>query len=219
MQYRLLALLAISSTVHAADVDVRVTSPAQDAPLANAAVCLGTPGSPDQFGAHRTDTEGHTSFQVVPETPLLLTVSKPQYKSEQRVLSGSQNNRTVSIVLRRGGGGPSCTPPAGEGLADMGTGLQVVGCRINHGAPSTTSRTVTLKCTAKGSPTHYRASERRDFRNADWQPYEPSVRFKLSPRPGQKTVYYQARRSSEASGASLQMVSNVARDSIRLTAP
>ena len=219
MQYRLLLLLAISSAVQAADVDVRVTSSAHDTPMANAAVCLGTPGNPDQFGAYRTDTEGHTSFRVVPETPLLLTVSKVQYKGEQRLLSGSQNNRTVTVVLRRGGGGPSCTPPVGESLADMGTRLQVAHCKLNRGAASTASRTVTLDCPVKGAPTHYRASERRDFGNADWQPYKPTVRFKLSAGPGDKTVYYQARRSSESSGASLHMVSDVARDSIRLTGP
>ena len=219
MRYHLLALLAISSAVTAADVDVRITSTAQDTPVANAAVCLGTPAVPRQFGARRTDFQGRVSFQDIPETPLLLTVSKTQHKSERRVLLASQNDRIVTVGLRRGGGGPSCSAPLEEGLVGMGSGLQVEGCRINRGAAETSSRTVTLECAAQGAPTQYRASEQRDFRNTNWQPYEPLVRFRLSPGKGKKTVYFQTRRASEASGASLQMVSNTASDSIRLTSP
>ncbi len=219
MRYHLSALLAMSSAVFAADVDVRVTSTAQDTPVADAAVCLGTPAVPRQFGASRTDPEGRVSFENVPETPLLLTVSKTQHKSERRVLLASQNDRLVTVGLRRGGGGPNCSAPLEKGLAGMGTGLQVEGCRINRGAAETSSRTVTLECAAQGTPTHYRASEPRDFRNTKWQPYEALVRFKLSPGEGNKTVYFQTRRASEASGASLQMVSNTASDSIRLTSP
>ncbi len=219
MHYRLLALFAISSAVYAADVEVRVMSTVHDTPMANAAVCLGTPAVPEQFGARRTDTEGRISFQNVPETPLLLTVSMPQHKGERRVLTATQNDRAISVALKRGGGGATCSAPLEDSLVNMGTGIRVTACSINRGVASTSSRNVTLQCAAAGTPTHYRASEHPDFRDADWRPYEPSVRFELSPGTGNKTVYYQARRSSESSGASLQMVSNTASDSIRLTAP
>ena len=219
MHYRLIALLAIPSALHAADVDVRVISTLTHAPMANAAVCLGTPANPDQFGARRTDAEGEAAFQDVPDTPLLLTVSKSQFKSERQILPANQSSRTISVGLRRGGGGPACSAQLDDSLANVGTGLRVAGFKINRGAASTANRTVTLDSAARGGPTHYRVSEHQDFRNADWRPYKPSVRYTLSPGPGDKRVYYQARRSSESSGASLQMLSNVASDSIQLTAP
>ncbi len=219
MHYRLLALLAIPTAVHAAEVDVRVISTAHDTPMANASVCLGTPAVPNQFGAHRTGPEGQVAFQDVPATPLLLTVSKPQHKGERRLLSANQYDRSVSISLRRGGGGPTCSAPVSEELASMGTGLRIANCKINRGAASTSSRIVTLDCAVVGVPAQYRASEIRDFRNVDWRPYELPVRVELTPGQGKKTVYYQVRRSSEASGASLQMVSNIVSDSIHLTDP
>ena len=104
-----------------------------------------------------------------------------------------------------------------KGLAAAAVGLRVDSCEINGGVNSTAGRRITLDCVVHGRATHYRASEDPAFKDADWRPYEPSPRFRLSAPPGEKTVYYQVRRYSETSGASLQMVSNVADDSIRLT--
>lgn len=219
MHYRLLALLAVPAAVQAAEVDVHVTSAVHDMPMVSASVCLGIPGVPNQFGAYRTGPEGRTAFQDVPPTRLLLTVSKPQYQGEQRVLSASHNNRTVSIGLQRGGGGPTCSVPVGDEPTGMGTGLRIANCRLNRGAARTTSRIVTLDCAVTGVPAQHRASEFQDFRNVHWQPYQRTVRVELSPGHGKKTVYYQVRRTSEASGASLQMVSNIFSDSIDLTGP
>lgn len=215
----LVALLLAAAPVHAADVEVHVTDSLNDGPVSDAAVCLGTPANPGQFGAQWTEADGIARFRAVPETNLLLTISKVQFRSLQRALSAHRSDRAVLVYLLRGGGGPRCSVPGGApGAAapSAAASLVVADCRINGGEARTGKREVVLRCSAGGRPTHYRISERKDFGDAEWKPYQPVAVVELSPGRGSKTLYYQVRRFSAASGATLQTESNIGEGSIYL---
>lgn len=215
----LVALLLAAAPVHAADVDIHVTDSFNDGPVSGAAVCLGTPANPSQFGAQSTGADGIARFLAVPETGLVLTISKTQFRSLQRSLSAHRSDRAVLVYLLRGGGGPRCSVPGGvpdAATPSTASTLVVADCSINGGEYRTGKREVTLRCSVDGRPTHYHVSERSDFGDAEWKPYQPAAAVELSPGRGTKTLYYQVRRFSAASGATLQTESNIAQDSIYL---
>ncbi|MBI5638858.1 MAG: hypothetical protein HZA17_00380 [Nitrospirae bacterium] len=87
--------------------------------------------------------------------------------------------------------------------------------KINSDAADTTTQSVALNFnTAAGSmPTHYRASERSDFLNAEWNAFGVVISapaFGLTTGDGPKTVYFQLKDSSTGG------TSNVVSDTINL---
>jgi hypothetical protein len=211
-----LGLMAVMATwqVNAAEVGVHVLDERDRQPLEDAAVCLGTEANPQQFGAQRTDASGMVRFADVPDAPLLLTVSKPQYRGFQAKHAPKRSDVILGVVLHPGGLGPECTAPP-VAVASP-TGFEVTGFNINRGQRQTSDAEVTLFSQVNGEPTHYRASEHADFRDAEWQPYAPAAQFHLSGPPGEKTVYFQVRRFSGTSGASVQTESEPVSASILL---
>jgi hypothetical protein len=87
---------------------------------------------------------------------------------------------------------------------------------MSGGAGVTTTRNVTLDNVVSGKPTQFRASERADFKGADWQDYTQAPVFQLSAGPGKKAVYFQVRRHAALNGANLETLSPVRKDSILL---
>ena len=208
-------LLTAAITVTAADVQIQVSERAGNAPLVGVAVCLGTSAKIDQFGARLTDQRGFAVFKNVPRTTILVTASGNGYMSEQENMVTSTSNRRLVMSLPAGGGGVQC--PLGQASsATTGGGLSVSRFSMNNGAASTVAGRVTLDNTVQGTPTQYRASERADFRDAEWQGYSKTPVFNLAAGAGNKTVYFQVRRHATVNGAKLETLSPVVRDSIRL---
>lgn len=205
----LVSLLGCSAT-QAADIRIRVVDAAKRTPLSDAGVCLGTPADPQQFGAVRTDSQGSASFSGVPATPLMLTVSRNQYRG-YRVRHGVKRfDVVIEVGLHTGGLGPLCEAPR-TASADQQTRLAVNRFSVNGGRRVTRRRDVTIAAVVAGAPTHYRVSEQADFGDAQWLPYALPGRFELSRARGSKTVYFQVRRFRGEGDASMQSVSEVAR--------
>jgi len=85
--------------------------------------------------------------------------------------------------------------------------------KINGGARSTGSTSVTLNNTIGGStPVQYMASESSSFGGAAWQPYSTAPNFTLSSTPGVKTVYFKVQDASGTASAavnsSIRLVGN-----------
>lgn len=211
------SLLLLALDASAADVEVKVVSKTSGEPLTGAAVCLGTTADSDQFGALLTGPDGRASFSEVPHTRLVLTASKSGFLGYQALRSAGDYDRVIVVSLAKGGLGPVChtAQPAPQTVA-ASTSLHIGSLRVNDGSAETTNRSVALSAVVSGKPTHYRASEDPEFRDADWQPFAASARFLLSPSPGKKTVYYQVRRYREVNGASVQSVSNTAAATVSL---
>ena len=209
----ILALLTFAA--NAADLRVRVFERGGNVPLTGVSVCLGTQARLDQFGASRTDGEGYVLFSEVPQAQIVVTASRSGYKTEQEALVTSNTNRMLVMSLPAGGGGPECALRT-QVAALTPTGLAVRQFRINAGAPATNSRNIKLNHSISGVATEYRASERRDMSGAEWKSYAGAPEFTLSEGPGMKRVYLQVRRHSTVNGATLESLSPVVQDSIRL---
>ena len=207
--------LVLSVSALAADIRVQVYERGGNAPLANAAVCVGTSAKIDQFGARMTDAQGSAVFSGVPRAAILVTVSSSGYKSEQETIVNSTSNRTLVMSLSSGGGGTPCQLAEGDNRVYEG-GLLVSRFSLDGGKATTTNATVTLNNSVKGTVTQYRASERADFSGADWQDYSTAPSFTLSAGLGKKRVYFQVRRHANVNGAVIETLSAVAQDSITL---
>lgn len=214
----ILVALCAAAPAGAADVRVRVVDAVKRVPLSDAGVCLGTPADPQQFGARRTDAQGYVSFAGVPATPLMLTVSRDQYRG-YRVQHGTKRFDVVlEVALQTGGLGPSCDAPPVAGATEESR-LAISNFSVNAGQRVTHSREVSIAAVVGGEPTHYRVSERADFSDADWRPFDLPGRFELSRGRGAKTVYFQVRRyrsSGESGEASMQSVSEIAHAEVAL---
>ena len=208
----------------AGEVTVRVSKRHAGDPVQAAAVCLGTPANPTQFGAMLADEKGMARFDKVhTRAELVLIVSKRGYKGRQVALGRDPRDRGVLLTLASGGGGPECgnvlalagqmtsmTSPAGHlapGIAKF---------QINGGKPTTHSTRVTLDYVLTGEASHYRASDRSDFKFAQWQPLESDLWLDLTGDSGLKTVYFQVSKLTSAAGAEIEILSNVAVDTIEL---
>jgi len=209
-------MAGVASTAFSSDLRVRVFERGGKAPLAGVAVCVGTPARLNQFGAMLTDPGGYAVFSDIPQTALLVTASKTGFKAEQENVVISNMDRMLVLSLSSGGGGSQCQLDGDTG-SRQASGLDVSHFTINNGAPKTGQRSVTLDNRVTGEPTQYRASERADMQDAQWQSYSGKAAFELSAGAGNKVVYFQVRRHATINGADLEVLSPVVRDSINLS--
>jgi len=93
--------------------------------------------------------------------------------------------------------------------------LSITSFKLNNGANSTASTTVTLNHTLQGSATHYRASQREDFADAQWKAYSAGTvpTINLSSGSGSKTVYFQVKNDPPIQRGNASF-SNIVSDSI-----
>ena len=88
-----------------------------------------------------------------------------------------------------------------------------IGVAINDGAETTTVREIHLqvKHYGGGPPTEFRRGESKEgwasnCKDEGWLAFEPASQFVLSPTPGQKIVYSQARTSDKCSRIALDEI-------------
>jgi len=209
-------MACVACAAFSMDLRVRVFERGANAPLAGVAVCLGTPARLNQFGAMLTDPAGYATFSDVPPAALLVTASRDGYKAEQENMVTSNMDRMLVLSMSAGGGGTQCQLDS-AGSSQQASGLEVSRFAIDGGAPKTGQRQVTLDSRVTGEPTQYRASERADLLDAQWQAYSGKAAFELSEGDGNKVVYFQVRRHATINGADLEVLSPVVHDSIRLS--
>lgn len=217
-------LFGLGQSSWGGDVTVQISKRGAGKPVDAAAVCLGTPADIDQFGARLANDKGTVEFKnIYARTDLVLTVSKSGYKGRQVLLGTDQRNRGVLLTLAAGGGGPKCASAAAlaqqiqlsqSRSSDVAPGI--VDFRINGGRDLTRSPKVTLMYALKGEASHYRASSHSDFRAAEWQPLASEVRYDLTGDSGLKTVYFQVGKFASVEGGEIEILSNIAVDTIML---
>ncbi len=217
----LIGLTTISLSTHAYSLKVRVLDADKSRPLKNIAVCLGTPGNNQQFGAVRTDRHGNATFSDLPDTEMLITVSAQQYKGIKRIVATTAADFTRIIHLPKGGLGPVCNAPPKiieiKDVTPKGPVLKVDGIKIDRGHMTTSSRSVVLIPRIQGEPTHYRVSEDPQFRDAKWVAFQKTPLFTLSAGDGPKRIYFQVKKVVVMDDkATIEKLSNVASDRIDL---
>lgn len=213
-----LVLSVHSFSAQAADLDVRVFDRDGKTPLQGAGICLGTSANTKQFGALKSNSAGYVTFRDVPQAPLVVTVSGRGYMGEKQLLIMSNTKRLLVMSIGSGGGGPRCRLVSDK--HDSGSGdIRVSRFKLNAGNSETGKRVVTLAHKTTGRPTHYRASENADLSGVGWQAYSSKPVFTLTQGAGRKTVYFQVRRFVEMGDASLQTISPIVKDTIKLRMP
>ncbi|MEM7206947.1 MAG: hypothetical protein AAF434_03905 [Pseudomonadota bacterium] len=210
--------LGLSATVNSAQISVHVTDGQLGKSLSGAAVCLGTPANPVQFGGQLTQENGHAVFDDVPETPLVLTISRTDYTGYQRTHGAKQFDITLQVGLQSGGLGPLCELGELSNLPQMTDGaITVSALKLNGGARSTGSREITINASTTGAPTHYRVAEHWSFDGAEWLELSGTPKFTLSRGAGSKAIYFQVRRLKSLAGGEVESLSGIAQTSIVLT--
>lgn len=216
--------LGLAPLVWSGEITVQVSKRHAGNPVEAAAICLGTRANPSQFGAMLADKRGMARFDKVhARAELVLTVSKSGFKGRQVALARNGGNRGVLLTLASGGGGPECgkaaaltsqeasmMPPAGH----VAPAIAIF--QINGGDQTTQSTRVSLDYVLTGEASHYRASDRSDFQSAQWRPLESDLRLDLIGGSGVKTIYFQVAKLTAAEGAEIEILSNVAVDTIEL---
>ncbi len=203
----------------AIQVQIRVVDPVQFKPVSNASVCLGTPAQLDQFGSQRTDSRGLVSFNLATRIPALVTVSGHQRKGVQRAVSVGNTNILREITLPRGGMGPNCEAspsllPITPHKRQETPKLRLAGLQLDRGEAQTRSRSVILSPTIHGNATHFRVSEDRNFKDAEWELFQAAPMYMLSEGNGLKQLYYQAREVMQVEKGKVERLSNVVSDRI-----
>ncbi len=206
--------LLMAHATWGANLTVQVRERGNGRAIEGAAVCLGTGADRTQFGAVRTDSDGNASFEDILDAPLVLTVSKSEFRGERRHLEGIHFDTILTVLLPRGGLGPKCDAPVAAG--GRGKVLRLARFRIDGGAAQTRQRRVELNFAADGAATDYRVSEAQDFADAQWQPMKPNPTYTLSARPGRKQLFLQLRKYHNTEGLTLETRSNVVSDTIDL---
>jgi pSer/pThr/pTyr-binding forkhead associated (FHA) protein len=93
-------------------------------------------------------------------------------------VSASPETKTVYFKVKNSFAESS--PAKSDEISAAGLPPIVTSFKINAGVASTAKGLVKLNNTATNSPTHYMASEKLDFSDADWQPYSTAPSFNLS---------------------------------------
>ena len=195
----------------AAEIRIHVTDRYLGHALAQASVCLGTPANPVQFGGQFTGENGYVVFEDVPDTPLILTVSRIEYAGYLRRHTAKRFDITLRIGLTAGGFGPVCD--LGEvniSSAVTERSLTIPDFRLGKTASSGGGRTVRLDAVTTGNPTHYRVAEHWDFKGVEWIEYTTQPSYTLSAGAGEKRVYFQVRRLKQIVGGKMESLSGIA---------
>lgn len=95
---------------------------------------------------------------------------------------------------------------AGSGTVVPTSSVPLDSISINAGAALTTSRTVSVKLSYRGNPTHYMISEDDEFTNATWKTMATPVSFDLSAGAGPKDVYVKIKDALEESNVAMASI-------------
>jgi len=189
-------------------LEVRVVDKQSGASVAQAAVCLGTSASPDQFGARRVAADGTVRFDDLPMNSMVLTASRRGYLGKRQVIEPLSGNRVIVVNLVRGGGGPVCNAEQRVETPPVTGELDITDVALSADTSSADGQLL-IAVRVSGQANQIRIAESADFAGAEWRDLKPRNRYKLSPGKGLKRLYIQVRRQVKTDGASIEVVSPV----------
>jgi len=188
-------------------LEVRVVNKHDDRPISNAAVCLGTAASVDQFGASRSDASGIIRFEDLPRNPLLVTVSKQGFQGRAQRLEPMYESRVLVVKIVPGGGGPACDVPIEASAEEVSPALEITALSVSRARAEGNGNRVFVSLEVSGRANQLRISDQPDFSGVQWQPFESPVAYQLSEGAGMKRIYVQVRRLAQTQGGSIEVVS------------
>jgi len=92
----------VSTPAHAAKIGVRVLDANSGLPVPNASVCLGTANNPTIYGTGVTSFAGLALYDNVPEKPILITVSKSNFRGIALQTFPKDDNVITDVLVTEG---------------------------------------------------------------------------------------------------------------------
>ena len=210
-----LGVLVASGTANAAKIGVRVLDATTGLPVPHASVCLGTASNPTIYGTGVTSFSGVALYDNVPEKPILITVSKRNFRGIALQKFPKKDNVITDVLVTEGLSSKRCRALK---MVDFAPGISAGG-----DAEATWPMAITalsyfpsgddgfsFLAYVKGKPTHYRVSTDPKFNDAEWKTYSDVFHFSpLDSDTGKGEIYFQLRKLIEVDGAEIEALSNV----------
>ncbi len=211
--------LLFSATAQSAKLGVRVLDGNSGLPVANASVCLGTAADPTAYGTGVTGFSGVALYDNVPDTPVLITVSKKNFRGIALQAPAGGDNVIRDIIVTEGLSSKKCRA------------LKFVNLRpgITKG-PQSTDWPLTITALSyfpsgddgfsflsysQGEPTHYRVSTDPKFKGAEWKDYSDVLHYaRRQDDKGEGTLYFQLRKTTTVSGGQIDALSDVTKQMV-----
>lgn len=208
-------ILTFSNTAQAAKIGVRVLDANSGLPVANASVCLGTASDPTIYGTGVTSFAGLALYDNVPEKPVLITVSKRNFRGIALQTFPKKDNVVTDVLVTEGLSSKRCRA------------LKLVNLKpgITQGEPTDDVWPMTIDALSyfpsgddgfsflayvRGRPTHYRVSTDPEFMDAEWIAYSDVFHYSpLQRDQGKSALYFQLRKLVEVEGGKIEAVSDV----------
>ena len=92
----------MTGTAHSAKIGVRVLDATSGLPVPNASVCLGTASNPSIYGTGVTSFAGLALYDNVPEKPVLITVSKSNFRGIALQTFPKSDNVITDVLVTEG---------------------------------------------------------------------------------------------------------------------
>lgn len=205
----------MSGTAHSAKIGVRVLDANTGLPVPYASVCLGTASNPTIYGTGVTSFDGLSLYDNVPEKPVLITVSKRNFRGIALQTFTKKDNVITDVLVTEGLSSKRCKalkmvdlkPGITQGTeADPTWPMEITALSY---FPSGDDGFSFLAYT-KGKPTHYRVSTDPDFKDAEWKAFSDVFHFSPIGRDrGKDELYFQLRKLIEVEGGNIEAVSEV----------
>lgn len=212
-----LSVLCVLSmgTANAAKIGVRVLDANSGLPVPHASVCLGTASNPSIYGTGVTSFAGLALYDNVPDKPVLITVSKSNFRGIALQTFPRKDNVITDVLVTEGLSSKRCRALK---MVDLKPG-------ITQGAETDATWPMAINALSyfpsgndgfsflayvQGKPTHYRVSTDPEFTDAEWRTY--SDVFHFSPNGGdhgKAELYFQLRKLMGVDGNYIEAVSEV----------
>jgi peptidoglycan/xylan/chitin deacetylase (PgdA/CDA1 family) len=141
---------------------------------------------------NNTCTESPTRYMASESPTFEGAVWKAYSTAPSFTLSSGYGTKTVYFKVKNSGGQSAVVS---DTINYKMPKPVVTSFKINNGAASTSSSTVTLNNTCTQNPTRYMASESPTFTGAVWKAYSTAPSFVLSSGRGTKTVYFKVKNA------------------------
>lgn len=207
--------LAISGTASAGKIGVRVLDANSGLPVPNASVCLGTASDPSIYGTGVTSYTGVALYDNVPEKPILITVSKRNFRGIALQTFPSKEDVITDVLVTEGLSSKRCKA------------LKMVSFEpgITKGGATEAEWPIAISALSyfpsgddgfsflayvEGKPTHYRVSTDPEFKGAEWKAYTDVMNYSPSQSDeGKAELYFQLRKLVDVDGGNIEAVSEV----------
>ena len=210
-----LGALVTAGTANAAKIGVRVLDATTGLPVPHASVCLGTANNPTIYGTGVTSFSGLALYDNVPEKPILITVSKSNFRGIALQTFPKKDNVITDVLVTEGLSSKRCRALK---MVDLKPGISAGGESDASWPMSITALSYfpsgddgfSFLAYVKGKPTHYRVSTDPDFNDAEWKAYTDVFHFTpLGSDTGKAEIFFQLRKLIDVEGGNIEALSEV----------